>query len=325
MENPSTIVGQYQLVLQVEMRPNTARLYETAVLRFRDHCTTRSAELYLPEGWGWADVGVQAVERYLQQGRQELGWRENTAHAHLTAIRHFFRFLTRNEHLDRNPIQHYTRRKSSGTADSSIVQAEELAAKLQQLPTTTHEQLTAVLLLELTYGTGVSVAQLCRVANLESLPQSGSLRIHFSERSPLERPLGAHALALLQRYLKVQRSAISDQLSVATEPPPRNRPPTTEFWMDEAGKPLPAVALKKLLQAPLQELGFPSANALRDAGLQHLAAAGADMRTLQNYRGLKRLQRVQDFKSPAFAELQDRLLTAHPRKETPETTGAAPE
>jgi len=311
MENPSTIVGQYQLVLQVEMRPNTARLYETAVLRFRDHCTTRSAELYLPEGWGWADVGVQAVERYLQQGRQELGWRENTAHAHLTAIRHFFRFLTRNGHLDRNPIQHYTRRKSSGTADSSIVQAEELAAKLQQLPTTTHEQLTAVLLLELTYGTGVSVAQLCRVANLESLPQSGSLRIHFSEGSPLERPLGAHALALLQHYLNARNRFAKDQ--------------ATAFWLDEAGKPLPAVALKKLLQAPLQELGFPSANALRDAGLQHLAAAGADMRTLQNYRGLKRLQRVQDFKSPAFAELQDRLLTAHPRKETPETTGAAPE
>ena len=310
VENSFLIISQYLSVLQVETRPNTARLYEAAILRFSAYCTKRSADLFLPEAWSWGDVGVQALERYLHQSRQELGWSANTTHAHLTAIRHFFRHLTRSGHLDRNPIQHYTRQKSAGLIKPLEVDPEVLASQLQQLPCKTHKQLVQCLLLELTYSTGVSVAQLCRVENLEPLPQSGSLRIHFSKRLPLERPLGEHGFALLQHYLKMRKHSTAPQSSA---PNPQCPP----FWVDGEGRALLGVQLKKLLEKPLQELGVPNANALRDAGLQHLAAAGADTRTLQNYRGLKRLQRVQDYKNPAFGELQERLLAFHPRRVPP--------
>ncbi len=309
VENPTSIVDQYLAVLQVEMRPNTARLYEAVLLRFSVFCAKRSADLFLPGAWNWNDVGVQALERYLHQSRQELGWSDNTTHAHLTAIRHFFRHLTRSGHLERNPIQHYTRQKSAGLVNALEIDPEALAGQLQQLPCETHEQLVQCLLLELTYSTGVSVAQLCRVENLEPLPKSG-LRLHFPKRAPLERPLGEHGLSLLQHYLKTVNS---DQLSVIGELKTENQKPKTEFWVDVEGRSLPAAKLKQLLVAPLQELGVPHANALRDVGLQHFSAAGADMRTLQNYRGLKRLQRVQDYKNPTFGELQDRLLACHPR------------
>ena len=317
-DNPRSIVGQYLTVLQVEMRPNTARLYQTAILRFRDYCTNHSPALFLPESWDWGDVGVQSLERYLHQSSREQGWSANTTHAHLTAIRHFFRYLSRSGYLNRNPIQHYTLKKTGNPPRFSEVGPDELGARLQQLPSDTPEQLIQCLLLELTYSTGVSVAQLCRVENLEPLPQSGSLRIHFSKRLPLERPLGTRGLSLLERYLKVrQHSTGHRQPATSHQCPP--------FWVDDKGKPLSPAKLKQLLSAPLLKIGLPHANALRDAGLQHFSEAGADMRSLQKFRGLKRLQRVQDCKNPAFGELQDRLFSRHPRTTGPDSERGLPD
>ncbi|MDR0626314.1 MAG: site-specific tyrosine recombinase XerD [Bifidobacteriaceae bacterium] len=174
------------------------------------------------------------------------------------------------------------------------------------------EDLTAVALLEVLYGTGARVSEALGldVDDLGALDASGSggdqLFLRVRGKGDKERiiPVGAYARAALDAYLVRERPARVQRGGG-----------TPALFVGARGRRLSRQAAFELVRAAGQAVGQPGVtpHTLRHSFATHLLQGGADLRVVQELLGHASLTTTQIYTKVTPDHLREVYRTAHPR------------
>ncbi|MGH9041344.1 MAG: tyrosine-type recombinase/integrase [Acidimicrobiia bacterium] len=157
--------------------------------------------------------------------------------------------------------------------------------------------------LELLYGTGIRVAELCGLDRTDCDLKGGSVTV-LGKRAKIRRvPLGGPASAALDLYLAEGRTL----LATADSPP-------EACFLNTAGRRLtPRDARRVLARYPLPDGRAVSPHVLRHAYATHLLEGGADLRSVQELLGHADVATTQLYTHLTRDRLRAVYSETHPR------------
>jgi site-specific recombinase XerD len=281
--------------LEVERNasPRTLTNYRHALAEFRK----------TPNLPGWTDLTADHFRRYLFDCGKR-GMARPTVRLHFAAFRTFFKFLTERHGLVENPLKE--------------VQLPKLQKKLPVVLTTKQieELLTAPLrveksdrapawmpardaaILELFYSSGLRLAELVALDVGDVDVYSESVRVLGKGRKERVVPVGAPALAAIQRY-RQEAGVHTGPLFISKV---RRRLTQPNVWL----------VLKRYLPHTSIPLKV-SPHKLRHSFATHLLDAGADLRSVQSLLGHASLSTTQIYTHVTVERLKSAYDEAHPR------------
>ncbi len=234
-------------------------------------------------------------------------FKRRTLHNHVSGLRTFFRFWQQRGKLSRNPFLGVPLPKLDKPLPKFLTESQmaELLGGPQKL--LQNESIDAFttwrdrLVLELIYGGGLRVSELVGL-NYGAIDfGQGSARVLGKGRKERICPLGAVAMATLQKF----RTEFA-----------RNTGPTAPVVITARHKRMPVRAVQLLVKKYLALAGLPmdlSPHKLRHSYATHLLNAGADLRAVQELLGHANLATTQIYTHTSVARLKEIHARAHPR------------
>ncbi len=222
---------------------------------------------------------------------------------HLSAVRSFFRYLSRRHGVDNAAAKLLGSPKVSPPLPKALpaVDARALAADIGEASDTAFEQTRDVALFTLLYGCGLRIAEALSL-NVGRAPRAGM---------PL-RVMGKGSKERLLPVLPVVAAAVADWLRVH----PGGGDPAAPLFIGVRGERLnPGVAQRTMRNyrrlAGLPEHATP--HALRHSFATHLLAGGADLRSIQDLLGHASLSTTQRYTAVDEAKLLEVFQRTHPK------------
>lgn len=252
-----------------------------------------------------ARIDPRDLRDFLIESQRRLSRR--TVHNHVSALRAFFRFWMRRGQLARNPTTGLTLPKLDKPLPKFMTerQVDQLLAMPMQL--LENEGISAFdawrdrLALELLYGAGLRISELCALTYGQVDFTDGVARITGKGQKVRLCPLGRVATAVLKKFrddFAVHKAHDDPALVTARH---RGMSPRQVQLM-----------LKKYLALA----GLPmdlSPHKLRHSFATHLLDRGADLRLVQDLLGHASLATTQVYTHVSVARLKDVHRKAHPR------------
>jgi site-specific recombinase XerD len=173
-------------------------------------------------------------------------------------------------------------------------------------------------LVETAYAAGLRISELA-AASLPALDlRRGELRVTGKGDKERIGLLGRPAREALAEYLAEARPVLLDRASaaLARRPPPADRRPPAEIFLNHRGAPLGVRGLRLRLDALRRRAGLPEGitpHTLRHSFATHLLDGGADLRTVQELLGHESLATTQIYTHVSPARLRSAYAAAHPR------------
>lgn len=274
--------------------PHTLRSYEEDLRQFDAFVQERC-----PPGTRISDLGVQDLRAY-PAWLNGAGYAASTIARRLASLRSFFRFLRRERALEidlagalRNPKQSKRLPKPLRTDEASLLLDSMDAAQ----PLGIRDRA----MFELLYGAGLRVGEMVGL-NVSDLDlDQGIARIRGKGRRERLGPIGAQAKAWIERWLDVRRPKKIDEQAL---------------FLNHRGTRLTARSVGRLMERYLSAAGLDlsvSPHTLRHSFATHLLAAGADLRTVQELLGHRRLTTTQIYTYVSGERMRESFHDAHPR------------
>jgi len=165
-------------------------------------------------------------------------------------------------------------------------------------------------MLETLYSTGIRVSELVGLAvpDLDLLGEA--LRVKGKGKKERIVPLGAHALAAINRYVDLLKS------DPKFGPAARAGSPELPLFLNKHGGRLSSRSVRRKLDKYLKTVGLDptiSPHTLRHSFATHLLDNGADLRSVQELLGHQSLSTTQVYTHLTTQRMQDTYTKAHPR------------
>jgi len=288
------------LTLERRVSEYTVRNYRTAVERFAG---------WLRESGKWSgefgEVRPVLVRSFLvEEGRRVA---RRTLHNEVSGLRAFYLYLRKRGEVESNPFTGVTLPKPdkplpkflSEAQMRTLLDAPVLLWKDGRLGE--FEAFRDSLMLELLYGGGLRVSELCGLSHGRVDPASGVARVLGKGRKERLCPLGPVAVRCLDAFVR------RFDLRAGPEDP---------VLCQRNGKPLVPRLVQKQLKIHLAAAGLPldmSPHKLRHSYATHLLDNGAELRAVQELLGHAHLSTTQVYTHVSIARLKDAHRQAHPR------------
>ena len=232
----------------------------------------------------------------------------STAARHLSSIRHFYRFLRREDLRPDNPAEHLEHPKAARRLPKSLSQAqvsalfEAVYALPETSPKARHDRARAICLMELLYAAGLRVSELVGLPRAAIDRKTEILRIRGKGDRERLVPLNAPARAAL-----VEWTALRDADEAARDTPHL-------FPARGARGHLTRQRFAQILERLAEAAGLPrvSPHMLRHAFATHLVERGADLRSVQQMLGHADISTTQIYTHVAGDRKAALVDAAHP-------------
>ena len=260
-------------------------------------------------------LGMQDSEELLQVSRRQLlaylaqqkqaGRKASTIARRLASIKAFYRFLTAERYLRRDPAE-VLEAAQKGLQLPKFLSIQEVDDLLDQPNLGTLEGYRDKTLLETLYATGM------RVSELVSVPvQNVDLKMQYLivlGKGSKERmlPLGRTALKYLERYLNVVRPQLLHGKPEAVQ----------ELFVTSWGGPMTRQRVNELIEAYAQSAGITkrvTPHMLRHSFATHLLNNGTDLRVVQELLGHADISTTQIYTHLDVERLREVYDKTHPR------------
>lgn len=266
-------------------------------------------DAWLSEDASWArdfDALTPAQLRaFLIESARSLARR--TLHNRVAGLRAFYLYLKRMQLVSSNPLQGIRLPKLDKPLPKFLTEPQMLdllgaPEKLQQAgQINAFEAIRDRLIMELLYGAGLRVSELCGL-NFSAVDwQQGFVRVLGKGSKERICPIGEVALSCLQNFVQhCERSTAHDQAVLLTAQGHRIQPR----------------AVQKLLKKYLLAAGLPAdmtPHKIRHSYATHLLNGGADLRAVQELLGHANLSTTQIYTHVSTTRLKAAHLQAHPR------------
>lgn len=282
--------------------PHTREAYRRDVTQFVEWCTRGAAARP-------ADVDHRLLRRYLGF-LDTRGFAAASVARKVAAIRAFFRYLERRGVVDANPAR--TLRAPRGTSRlprvpkareaDALVEAADAAAHLDD-PVARARVLRDRAVLELLYGAGLRVAELCGLGPRDVDGRARAVTVLGKGAKERRVPLGEPAADAVDRYRAQGRPHLVT-----------GRTPADALFLNARGGRLtPRDARRVLERYPLADGRVLHPHALRHAFATHLLEGGADLRVVQELLGHADVGTTQVYTHLTKERLRSVYDETHPR------------
>ena len=249
-------------------------------------------------------VSRRQLLAYLSQLKQA-GRSPTTIARKLASIKAFYRFLTAERYIRRDPAE-VLEAAQKGIHLPKFLSVQEVDELLEQPNLGTLEGYRDKTMLETLYATGMRVSELVSVP-VENVDLKMQYLIVMGKGSK-ERmlPLGRTALKYLERYLNVVRPQLL-----------HNKPDSCkELFVTSWGGPLTRQRVNELLEGYAQSAGITkrvTPHMLRHSFATHLLNNGTDLRVVQELLGHADISTTQIYTHLDMARLREVYDKTHPR------------
>lgn len=253
-----------------------------------------------------AGVDHRAVRRYLAY-LQAHGYARRSVARKLAAVRSFFRFLCREERLERNPLR--------GVATPRLGQrlprhlpVEEVNALMERPDPHTPLGRRDRAILEVLYASGLRVSELCGLDLGDVDASNGLVRVRGKGGRERVVPMGSAAIAALGVYLKEARPRLAAAAGGRGEP--------NALFLNRQGQRISPRGVRNIVNRYSGEVrpGRPvSPHAVRHSFATHLLDNGADLRAVQELLGHASISTTQIYTHVTRERLRAVYQKAHPR------------
>ena len=289
-----------------EHRRQTFKLFFTWAAE-RD--LTRASQITRPilesfQRWLWHHAG--------RRKGQPLGW--STQCKHLGGLKHFFRWLARQNVIVHNPASELEMPRAEKRLPHEVLMQTQVEKLLAMPDVRDPLGVRDRAMLELFYSTGIRRTELCRL----DLPDLNTERrtLHVRGKGNKDRvvPVGARALAWLERYLREVRP----RLCLDTH--------TQALFLTGYGEAFNPDVVSRMVSRWLKQAGVPrkgGCHTLRHACATHMLEHGADIRFIQQLLGHANLDTTAIYTEVSIKQLQEVHARCHPAAKLPVATGEA--
>jgi integrase/recombinase XerC len=282
------------LRLERQSSPQTLRAYRTDLAFF---CT------YLGETFGDESLARQVDSKGLRgyaAWMSARGWSASTQARRLASVRSYYRHLRRREEIRSNPAAGI-RNPRQPKRLPRVLRVDEVIALLDSIEGVQVVDIRDRAMLETLYGGGFRVSELVglNLADLNLADHTALVR----GKGRRERlcPIGAEAARWIEHWISVRA--------------PRD-PKERALFLNYAGTRLSARSLARRLEERRLKAGLaatPSPHTLRHSFATHLLDGGADLRTVQELLGHRRLTTTQIYTHVSQERVREVYDVAHPR------------
>lgn len=269
------------------------------------------------------DVSGENIRGFIQH-LSKLDYKPSSIARKTSCIRSFAHFLSRRGALDRDPTKEVAPRRLRSTLPKVL--SEDMVLRLLAAPdTTTPSGKRDRALLELLYGSGLRVGELCRLDMGDIDYSLGFVQVTGKGKKQRLVPVGSMALHALGEYLDSGRPVL-DRGRNAQDGKVRvmasmRRPLFLNRW----GKRLSSRSVHRILKRYLRESeidpSLASPHTLRHSFATHLLSGGADLRSVQDMLGHASVRTTQIYTHVLPDRLREVYLRAHPRARAGGTGG----
>ena len=222
-----------------------------------------------------------------------------TINRKISAIRRFFRYHMRENHITADPSAHITSAKTFRHLPDFLT-LEEMAGLLDSLPEATEKELRDKAILELLYATGIRVGELVGLKKKDIRFDESLVRVMGKGGKERLVPVHERALGLLRRYLDVCPSE------------------ERQVFLSLRRHPLQERDVRRILDHALRAMAFAkhiTPHKIRHSFATHLLEKGADLRMVQELLGHSSLSTTQVYTHVTMESMKKVYQRCHPRGE----------
>ncbi len=286
-------VAAYLEHLQVERRasPHTLRSYRNDLALFEE---------YLGEGGGDPTSADARRLRGYSAWLNGRGYAATTIARRLASLRSFFRHHRRRGGVVGDPAGGLRNPKQPKRLPRPLGVAE-LVGLLDSIAVATLAGIRDRAMFETLYGGGLRVGELVGLDLADFEAERGLLRVRGKGRRERLSPVGSTAAGWIGRWLEVRRPAQAGERAV---------------FLNRQGTRLTSRSVGRLLEKYLTTRGLDpstSPHTFRHSFATHLLDRGADLRSVQELLGHRRLTSTQIYTHVSPERMLDAYNEAHPR------------
>ncbi len=272
--------------------PHTVRNYSSDLQQFAD---------YLQPAPPVEQIDLALLREWLGS-LYDAGLTQVSIRRKIAAVRALFRFLREEGSVAANPASRLRTPKTpkripdvmSAEKTNRLIDAVE-EAQLVEKPSRERD----LAFLELLYGCGIRVSELVGIDVGDMELGSGWLRVRGKGNKERQVPIGARAVAAVERYLRSRTIAATGAL-----------------FLNGKGERLSDRQVRRLVKMyALVATGDSTVHphSFRHAYATHLLSDGADLRAIQELLGHARLSTTQQYTQVSLGDLQAVYDRAHPK------------
>ena len=271
-------------------------------LRNYEHSLNKYKESY--EGFeDWFSCTSDDFREYLYEC-MKLEMARSTIRLHFSALRSFFKFLTRRRGLKLNPLLDIQLPKANRTLPLvlTLKQVEQLLSlpfnvkQPKQAPQWASARDAAIL--EVFYSTGIRLSELADLKFDDFDFFNETIKVKGKGSKERIVPVGSHAIEALNKYFH--------QAKIKEGP----------LFISKSRKRISSRAISDVVKKYTELAGFPvgvSPHKLRHSFATHLLDNGADLRSVQNLLGHSSLSTTQIYTHVSIERIKKTYNNAHPR------------
>lgn len=222
----------------------------------------------------------------------------------ISAIKGMYKFLLRENEIDKNPASTIPLPKIPDKLPD-VVSIEKICRLLDIMPDTTASALRNKAIMEVLYGCGLRVSELCGL-NLENCVISeGFLLVCGKGNKERISPISGSAANCLNEYIKNGRPYLENKA----------KKPNSAVFLNTHGGRISRQSVHKIVHeagkaAKLKKL---HPHTLRHSYATHMLEGGADLRVIQDILGHADISTTQIYTHVSKSHIQEEYLAAHPR------------
>lgn len=269
---------------------NTRDAYQNDLAQFFAACPKKIEE-----------ITSRDIEGYIN----ELGegvFSSTTIARKIAALKSFFRFLYREEIIEKNPTSDVEQPRLAKLLPKPL-SSKEITNILNSLPLENPSDYRDRAILELLYSSGVRVSELISVKLNDINLADGFMKVFGKGSKELLVPLGSKAKEAIEAYIKNYREQARDRTG-------------SFLFISINGKQLTRQLVWQIIKKIISRTAILkniSPHTLRHTFATHLIEQGADVRTVQEMLGHANIATTQIYTSVSRAHLKKVYNNAHPR------------
>lgn len=275
------------------LTPNSIEAYGRDTANFLNYC----------EGQGITDVtSIQEnhIVGYLSVLNSKK-YASSSIHRMLISIKVLFKFLKRESILKVNPTQHLSTPKLWQLIPE-VLTLDEMEKLLEQPDTEIEEGCRDRAILEVLYGSGLRVSELCNLT-INSIGDD-SVKVFGKGRKERIIPIGKKALEAVDEYLTNFRDATANEKNQA-------------LFVNSRGRAVNRFFVWKMIKEYARDAGITkniSPHTMRHSFATHLVDHGAELRVIQEMLGHASISSTDRYTHISKTHLQEAFNAFHPRR-----------
>jgi integrase/recombinase XerC len=220
-----------------------------------------------------------------------------TVNRHLSSLRSFFRFLTRESLIKANPILSLSSPKQEKYLPSFLTE-EEVAKLIDSVIPKDERGLRDRAILETFYSTGIRISELANLSKEDFDFIGGIVKVMGKGKKERIVPIGDKAISAIREYLDKRKKQ------------------TDAIFLNKNGEAITTRGIRNIVGKYIRLAGIKqgvSPHTLRHSFATHLLNRGADLRSVQELLGHANLSTTQIYTHLTTDKLKSVYDKAHPR------------